>query len=182
MSAEKALSQISWLQLHSDILGNILIPAGILFAIGLFISGTGYSKTIIKHGLIIMAVSGILIGVIVQLIPKTHLSPTQLKSLQSAPTKIVSIQTITLDQLPNKNAYFEVSNSGTSYFTHSGNTSTSNDVPENAMVSFVPSKNTEQAPNVLKIETFQYVNSKINNLIPKDPGTDNHLRYIFVKP
>ena len=182
MSPNDTLSHLNFLQLHSAILGNIIILACVIFAIGLFISCTGYSKTIIKHGLIVMLISGIFIAIVFQLIPKSQLSPTQLKSLQSAPTKIDSIQTIPLDPIPNKNAYFEVSNSGTSYFTHSGNTSNSNDVPESAIVSFVSSKNTKQATNVLKIETFQYVNSQINKLVPPEPGTDKHLRYIFVKP
>ena len=183
MSAEKALSNLNFFQLHPGIFTIPTIILGIVVIITLIMTiGTQDSKIIKTHLFTIGASVFIIIG-LTGIQSYLNLTKTQLKDLQATPHKIVSVQTVNLDMIPNSQSYFTKSGKTTSYFTTSNGISNRQDVPKYAIVSTVNSDKSGQPKNVLKIQTIQYENKTVDDIIPIDANNDasTHLQYVFSK-
>lgn len=177
MSAEKALSQISWLQFHPVATAIILAISVILICIiiGKKVS-VGFSSYIVFP---ILVIAGIVFTNMFVNIPDSRI-----KDLQNTPTRIVSSKTIHLEKITysNKTAYFEKSKSKISYFTKDSGHLKTHIVPKSAMSKFLASKNPNQKSAILTIQKLKYKNKKVLHLLQIHDESTTKLNYIFVYP
>lgn len=177
MSAQKALSQITWLQLHP--IATTIILALIVMLICVIVAkkiSVGFSSYVVFPILAIACI--IFINMFL------NIPDSKIKDLQNTPTKIVSTKTIHLEKVSysDKTAYFEKSKSQTSYFTKESGHLKTNIVPKSATSKFLASKNPNQKSAILTIQKLKYKNKHVAHLLEILDEPTTKLNYIFVYP
>lgn len=177
MSAEKALSQISWLQLHPTATTIILAISVTLICVfvGKKIS-IGFSSYIIFP---ILIIAGIVFTNMFVAMPDS-----KIKDLQATPTEIASTKTIHLEKITysDKSVYFEKSKSQTSYFTKESGHLKTKIVPKSATYKFLASKNPNQKSAILTIQKLKYKNKQVLHILKMQDESTTKFNYIFVYP
>lgn len=176
MSAEKALSQISWLQLHPTATAIMLAVASAIICLIIAVKvSAGFSYGILP----ILILAGIVFTNMFVAMPDS-----KIKDLQATPTEIASTKTIHLEKITysDKSVYFEKSKSQTSYFTKESGHLKTKIVPKSATSKFLASKNPNQKSAILTIQKLKYKNKQVLHILKMQDESTTKFNYIFVYP